>query len=283
MLGDAGTSGIAGTGVLVRHWQAGNQPAVSPVRAFGERYGKASERGVPEIAILAGTGFLASGKVCKEAKASLVVQPYGSASSPSLAASCAISPVWARSCGTGKRAGRAKPAGASEASGPSAGGIAGTGVRGAVRHGKRAGTPRISAKKHDARRDVNGGKPVGGPVDGATRRAPLLNAGRPRNRHPRRYRRSRFWKGLERSESVARGPALRVGFFAVAGGFLRNLASTGALVRHWQASGHTTLEKMLYTFRVRQTRGNRRGNALHLQVICTNNDVSHAASTIRNW
>ena len=85
--------------------RAGHQRAVSPVRAFGERYGKASERGVPEIAILAGTGFLASGKVCKEAKASLVVQPYGSASSPSLAASCAISPVWARSCGTGKRAG----------------------------------------------------------------------------------------------------------------------------------------------------------------------------------
>ena len=62
-------------------------------------------RGVPEIAILAGTGVLASGKVWKEAKASLVVQPYGSASSPSLAASCAISPVRARSCGTGKRAG----------------------------------------------------------------------------------------------------------------------------------------------------------------------------------
>jgi hypothetical protein len=39
-------------------------------------------RGVPEIAILAGTGVLASGKVWKEAKASLVVQPYGSASSP---------------------------------------------------------------------------------------------------------------------------------------------------------------------------------------------------------
>jgi len=60
--------------------------------------------------------------------------------------------------------------------------------------------------------------------------------------------RSRFWKGLERSESVARGPALRVGFFAVSGGFLRNLASTGALVRHWQASGHTTLEKCFTLF-----------------------------------
>ena len=79
-------------------------------------------RGVLEIAILAGTGVLASGKVCKEAKASLVVQPYGSASSPSLAASCAISPVRARSCGTGKRAGRAKPAGASERRQPRASG-----------------------------------------------------------------------------------------------------------------------------------------------------------------
>jgi hypothetical protein len=79
-------------------------------------------RGVLEIAILAGTGVLASGKVCKEAKASLVVQPYGSASSPSLAASCAISPVRARSCGTGKRAGRAKPAGASERCQPRASG-----------------------------------------------------------------------------------------------------------------------------------------------------------------
>ena len=139
------------------------------------------------------------------------------------------------------------------------------------------GRPAYQQKSTTPGATSTGGSPSGGPVDGATRRAPLLNAGRPRNRHPRRYRRSRFWKGLERSESVARGPALRVGFFAVAGGFLRNLASTGALVRHWQASGHTTLEKMLYTFRVRQTRGNRRGNALHLQVICTNNDVSHAA------
>jgi hypothetical protein len=44
-----------------------------------------------------------------------------------------------------------------QASGTSAGGIAGTGVRGAVRQGKRAGTPRMSAKKHAVKGEVNGG------------------------------------------------------------------------------------------------------------------------------
>jgi hypothetical protein len=78
---------------------------------------------------------------------------------------------------TGKRAGRAKPAGASEARGQSAGGIADTGVL--VLTGKRAGhQPAVSPvrvfgerygeaskrersayqqKKHNARREVNGG------------------------------------------------------------------------------------------------------------------------------
>jgi hypothetical protein len=77
--------------------------------------------------------------------------------------------------------------------------------------------PHISKKARRQARRQRGEARRGGPVDGATRRAPLLNAGRPRNRHPRRYRCSRFWKGLERSESVSRGPALRVGFFAGTG------------------------------------------------------------------
>jgi len=157
-----------------------------------------------------------------------------------------VSPVRACSCGTGKRAGHQPAVSPVRAFGERYGTAS---ERGRPAYQQKSTTPGATS---------TGGSPSGGPVDGATRRAPLLNAGRPRNRHPRRYRCSRFWKGLERSESVSRGPALRVGFFAISGGFLRNLASTGALVRHWQASGHTTLEKMLYTFRVRQTRGNRR-------------------------
>jgi hypothetical protein len=116
-----------------------------------------------------------------------------------------VSPVRACSCGTGKRAGH-QPA-----------------VSPVRAFGERYGTasergrPAYQQKSTPPGATSTGGSPSGGPVDGATRRAPLLNAGRPRNRHPRRYRCSRFWKGLERSESVSRGPALRVGFFAGTG------------------------------------------------------------------